>query len=400
MIRPRLQNRHAIHVTDSTRRRSLAQRTNSNQFKRSANERYVADYTILNKYASYPYALYAPMVVAGFIRQIRALAVPTDIVTLCERYAVIEEDGILQIGFEVSRILSELSETKDISFVFGKFSGVQLLRLMEHHIKGFAAMDQAQLMAFGQKLIRLKYIRSIAGHDTQFCNSRKYIYEYSQRKTRLFDDFLRRQTVYDRMAWAVGTVIEVLDREQWRTGQIISINKKKQLTVVFSDASGQLMMKHLDLLSSTQVRSTRRFADGRSAWMQGTEIEIYSRSKHRWFAGRIREVLVPNVQRSYVDQVEVEYVADGRECSKVLDRWSCDVRNRADDDEAVMCNGQRLRSGTPLCVWSKSRNEWMAGHVKAAIHTCGCVLVKYGASEKLLSVTSGEIRIGAAALRV
>eukprot|EP01084_Bolivina_argentea_P089825 161978_1 len=382
---PQLVKRHAIHFLDVAAKRSAV----------CKRKQYVPDYTVIENYASYPYIKYNKSVTDGYIREVGdTILIPSVINNICHQYCFIQRDGIFQLAYFVSRIASELGQ-----FSSG-FTGEQLIQHMTHRIEGFKSIAKEELSCYCNQLLRAKYIKPIAFRkgiyggvfDTMLCGSSKY--NVNSKKMKNVSAYTKFKRLHDRLAWNVGSAVEIRSLSSgWNKAQIVEVNKKKppKVTVVFKTSAGEVLRKTVNRFDVSNIRSTTAFIETREGWNEGTEVEVYSHRKNQWFQGVITDIIIADEERSYVDHVTVAYCDDNdKTCSKSLARWSGLVRD-VHSAECAWCAKKKFESG--LRVWSKSQKRWSVAHVKLCIPITNCVIVKYGKHEKMLNITSDEIQI-------
>lgn len=409
-MRPKLVKRDACHIPSSYLIKKDSNNNLNDNKNNHQNTDYIADFTVIDRYSSYPYIKYGNVVNDGFIRKIGYQLnndnkllniIPNDIFNLINKYSYCEQDGIFQFGHFVCRIMSKLSKKK-ISFAFG-VSGMELMKQSKRYIKSFNTINDDTLINYFNQLIEFKILRPIATNyvhnmyydtklDTMFVNKSKYLYEINQKTLKVFNQYIKYQSMRDRMSWNIGNQIEINSPSNggWQTATISSINKKK-VTVLFrgnndNNDYNQMFKKTLNRFNNNKLRSTSKLIKTRQNWKIGDCVKVYSHSKHQWYIGKIQDIKIRDNQKSYIEDFKVVYNND---CCKYINRWSPDIQQYHDHPSSLM----QFQSGQLISVWSNSQKQWVNGHIKVFIPMISCVLVKYGKSEKIININSKQLNI-------
>eukprot|EP00485_Elphidium_margaritaceum_P021170 CAMPEP_0202710850 /NCGR_PEP_ID=MMETSP1385-20130828/22758_1 /ASSEMBLY_ACC=CAM_ASM_000861 /TAXON_ID=933848 /ORGANISM="Elphidium margaritaceum" /LENGTH=885 /DNA_ID=CAMNT_0049370467 /DNA_START=33 /DNA_END=2690 /DNA_ORIENTATION=- len=290
------------------------------------------------------------------------------------------------------------------------FSGKELIRHVRNRLKAHVRdkSDKEVVILCGD-LVKYQYIRLIAsvahnggsgvsggsgtnsGGSTQlpggeaFTDSDKFLYQFENEKHR---EFIKDDQP-DRRAWTRGTKVQIYSAtlNGWQPGTVVEVNNDT-LTITYG-RSNQQMRKTLDRYQDDLVKSTTQFVEQRKAWQKLSEVEVYSHGQHIWCLGRIDEVL-PAKEQQPVDIFRVFYTNnDDKDFSKYVDRWSPDLR----DVQQLSPKLAKYKKGTKVKVWSNSKQNWIAGVVIDVVPTYEVVNVRYGDHEKLVPVSSDDIKL-------
>lgn len=170
-------------------------------------------------------------------------------------------------------------------------------------------------------------------------------------------------------------------------GTVVEVNNDT-LTITYGPPTQQ-MRKTLDRYQDDLVKSTQQFIDNRRGWNKDSEIEVYSHGQHIWCQGKIEEVLSAK-ENQPVDIFRVFYTNnDDKDFSKYVDRWSPDLR----EVQQLPPKLAKYKKGTKVRVWSNSKQAWISGVVIDVVPTYEVVNVRYGDHEKLVPVSSDDIKL-------
>eukprot|EP01083_Nonionella_stella_P174151 602854_1 len=284
------------------------------------------------------------------------------------------------------------------------FSGKELVRHVKRHLKKHVAnLNDKEIILRCSDLVQYQYIRLIASakdkekekeKDEQddakenkiiFLDSEKFLYQFENEKHR---EFIKDDQP-DRRAWTRGTKVEIYSSTLggWQTGTVVEVNNDT-LTITYGPPSQQ-MRKTLDRYQDDLVKSSATFISNRKSWNKDSEIEVYSHGQHIWCQGRIEEVLAAK-ENQPVDIFRVFYTNnDDKDFSKYVDRWSPDLRQV----QQLSPKLAKYKKGTKVRVWSNSKQTWVPGVVIDVVPTYEVVNVRYGDHEKLVPVSSDDIKL-------
>ncbi len=155
---PKLEKRDAIYVLE-------ASQDTTNVKTYLAQNIYIPDYYIIGNYGSYSYIKYSKIVHIG-------LGIMPEVITdLCYKYLYTEQDGIFQLTYMISKILSPINkndnkkdnakenENLECTLSFG-FTGNELINKIRNCVKGFKSISKTEILNYCNLLIRNKYIKS------------------------------------------------------------------------------------------------------------------------------------------------------------------------------------------------------------------------------------------------
>jgi len=264
------------------------------------------------------------------------------------------------------------------------FSGRELVRHVKKHVAAAKGLSDAAVIAKCEELVRAQYIRLIAesGNGSKSAKkfeSESFLYQFENGKHR---EFIRDDEPH-RRAWTRGTKVQIYSSTLggWQTGTVVEVSEDT-LTITYGP-SAQQMRKTLDRYQDDLVKSTDSFLRERGEWKAESKVEVYSHGQHIWCQGRVEEVLENDIFRVFYTN------NDDKDFSKYVDRWSPDLR-------AVQQLSEKLKAykkGTKVQVWSNSKRMWIPGVVIDVVPTYEVVNVRYGDHEKLVPVSSDDIKL-------
>merc|ERR1712228_1004486 len=285
------------------------------------------------------------------------------------------------------------------------FTGKELVRHIRKHLKHHIINLNKNCC----DLVKYEYIVNVAEKDKdEIFGDANQVLKILQRKKKLHNVlalFQEKESLYqfenekhrefikddqpDRRAWTRGTKVEIYSSSLggWQSGTVVEVDNDT-VTITYGPPSQQ-MRKTLDRYQDDLVKSTSQFISTRKQWKKGSELETFSHGQHIWCQGRIEEVLAAN-ENQPVDVFQLFYTNnDYKDFSKYVDRWSPDLR----EVQQLSAKMAKYKKGKKVRVWSNSQQTWFVGVVIDCVPSYEVVNVRYGDHEKLVPVSSDEIKL-------
>eukprot|EP01083_Nonionella_stella_P258944 884459_1 len=132
-----------------------------NNVRRPSNHSDILDYSIIDKYASYPYNLnYASIVSKGYINDLNAehnFDIPWQIIHLTTTYYFVHEHSIFQFAYKISKALDQIKK---------KTVSLSVIKMVAKYLSTFKFLTEDEISLYFTDLIRLEYIKVLHSTST------------------------------------------------------------------------------------------------------------------------------------------------------------------------------------------------------------------------------------------